>query len=218
MTETSPATLHTFRREASSLSDAVAEIGDALGTNPVGLCYSPRRCFLVLCRQGRLETHDGVETKTALEDVFEARVFGDDGELRWWNDPSQAKGLGRAVFLTERDSQSPTGWEKSKPIPGLTVFRNQYLLWGQGWVYDPSSDSRTSADLRLPPDWSWLATGRIGRLAVPYAHLPDQAYLTLQTREYFRVDDDDAHGNSYVVDERWLGLALSPETTPGAPS
>lgn len=138
-------------------------------------------------------------TKTPPRDVFEARIFTPDAELRWFATPN-GHSPGRAALLTEEPSLLPRGpfTEDSAPLTAVETLPARYLLWGQPVVPDDPA----------PPGWATLFTARIGALRVP---LPPgmprptgQQRLRLAAREY--VCAEPPHGNASVAEERLLGL------------
>lgn len=171
---------------------------DTSSVAPTALLYSPQACGLALYRDAAFWNQRG--QLLPLQAVFEARVFNGAGELRWWNEPHRP-GLGRAVFVAERQLPSPAGWVADS-VTCLQAEPNRYLLWGEQW---------TPSEL-LASGWDCLAAGRIGQLPVPSPMtLEPGQRLQLNTREYFGPAPGTAgtvHGNWAVVEERLLGLGV----------
>ena len=165
-------------RRGLSLGDSLK----ALGTAAVGLFYAPGWCrFGVVDAQGGVTFAGG----HSLDGVYEARVFHEDAELRWWNDP--ASGNHRSALLSGI-SMTPEGWKQSEPIPVHATQPQTYLLWGKS-AGTPS------------PDWTRLTAARIGELMVPVS-LGAKRYA-LRAIEYLGEYED---GNIAVREERLVAL------------
>jgi CRISPR-associated protein (TIGR03984 family) len=167
----------------------------------VALLYTPGWCGFAQVRP----VASGVELiLPVLEErrfdpatVFEARIFGQQAELRWLK---QWPNKGRAVLLAEEDVSSYLD-DELMPIQSIDIIDQTYLLWGEGVPANPRE---------LPRNWSRLAMARIGTLDVPYP-LDDRPAVSekdqrihLIAREYVDVDE---HGNAAVVEERLMKLA-----------
>jgi CRISPR-associated protein (TIGR03984 family) len=196
------ATLTTWQTWGISLGDALATAQGAIGDLAVGLLYSPRECRLAVHREGRL--FDEADANSDLSGIFEARIFSDAGELRWWNDPA-TPGLGRAAYLSEQ--ASGLGNWSAEQRDDLHKLSNYYLLWGAQW-------QRAG----LARGWAGLIEGRIGGFAVPIPELGPGDRVRLCTAEYLGLAEGapgNEHGNMVVVDERLLrferAVALSPK-------
>lgn len=193
-------TLYTWSHEAARLTDAILATAACLGNRAIGLFYSPQACRFGLYREGVFKDEHDESLDFGL--VFEARVFTEQGELRWWNDPEKGFGQGKAVYLSE-NARGPDGWAFHS-IPELTPAANHYLLWGEFWQ---------SRQL-LADGWSALAAGRIGTLRVPFAGLRKNQRLQLLTIEYLGLDHGTAgqdHGNIVVIEERLANLVATPK-------
>jgi len=172
---------------APSLAEALEHyrktVGEEGGAQARALLYTPTDCVF-----------DWAEDATADLDpaTFEARVFGERGELRWLRDPVGA-GEGRATVLV--DGADPG--ESFEAVEMVGTIERRYLLWGRG---TGSVKGRHST----------LGTARIGHRIIPLAGIGKDTYVRLRAREYVAVDD---HGNAYVDEERLYGLEpyLSPE-------
>jgi len=151
----------------------------------IGLFQTPRRYYVARVDDGRVSLRDG---SIPLEEVFDARVFSDDVELRWLNVDD---GHGRAVALTEDAAALPEQFEeRHEPIRAVDVLRGEYLLWGRAAAHHDTG-------------WTTLTSARVGALDVP-ATVPAGERAVLVTREY--VARDPEHGNAYVAEERLLHL------------
>jgi hypothetical protein len=85
-------------------------------------------------------------------------------------------------------------------VKALETCDDQYLLWGQG--IERGQDDLASG-------WSWLATARIGKRAVPIAGIGKGDGAKLKYREYLGLAPGKAgesHGNVVVLEERLLEL------------
>lgn len=178
------------------LADAIQALGGDCG---IGLLYTPRRCCFACRGGGVLRDADGRDTD--LDQVFEARIFGPAGELRWLRDSRQA-GSGRAVYLSETD-RGPGGWDQLTPIERLRVRENHYLLWGQ--MLSAHTDGSPPRD-----GWALLSASRIGEVPVPFAGpLQEGQGLRLLAREYLGLAPGEAgerHGNQVVRAECLRGI------------
>lgn len=174
--------------------------------SPVALLYTP-----VHCRLGRVQANGDVETidtsgnptKVDLTAAFESRAFCESGELRWLH---EGGGKGRAVFLSE-DGAAGNGWERLERINALEKEEGHYLLWGEGWC--PAAEGFGSPSPAIAEGWSWLATSRIGKLAVPIVGIGNNDRVRLRYEEYYGFDLGPAgqeHGNVVVLEERLIGL------------
>lgn len=190
-------TLYSFTAAEITLADAVGVLSDDIAW---GLCYTPARCAFALREGGRLLDHKGRPLDPSQ--VFEARVFGPGGEMRWLRDPERQSGEGRAVYLSEA-STGPQGWTSSQ-MDHLLALENHYLLWGQ--MLPPHPNGATPR-----PSWVVLGTARVGTLHVPFSgELTEGQGLRLVCREYLGPAPGDAgeqgHGNQVVRAERLCGI------------
>lgn len=196
-----------YQKSASTLQE-VMQLPLEIGT--IGLFYTPQQCQFVRYDNGEIRDANGNLFK--LEQVFEARLFHSNAELRWLRDPN-TNGLGRAVYLFENTknmfSFDEPDWQLHT-LSNLTVHKNHYLLWGKQWQYN----DKNSQNQRLDQGWSLLANAQIGKLPVPVPNLQKNQRIRLKTREYFGLPHDAngkptlaaQHGNQVVVEERWLSL------------
>jgi CRISPR-associated protein (TIGR03984 family) len=179
-----------YRRDLQekSLTEAVAMLPHT-PAEAIALVYCARRCCFARLENAALFDSDG---KPVGADAFEARIFNDDFELRWLQSRFDGgERRGRAALLHE----TPTfGGERVPRIAG--ILRRQYLLWGQG---DPPG-------VGVSAGWSSLSTARIGTLAVPLVGVSQSRRVILLAREYMAQEPE--HGNTYVTEERLLGLSM----------
>jgi CRISPR-associated protein (TIGR03984 family) len=191
--------LYRHRADGLPLDAALAAYGKAVEGPAVALLYTPQRClFAVPAADGKLLDARGGELPLAA--VYEARVFGEAAELRWWNDPSP-HARHRAVILCEADlaQKLGAGWE-TKPARIVGTIAQTYLLWGEGTG-------------RSDGGWSELAAARIGTLEVPCAGVAERKRVLLNSVEYLgpgeeHLGHNGAHGNVTVVDERLVRLEV----------
>ena len=162
-----------------SITDALAAAGLIGGT---ALLATPSRYHVALVTaDGCITPHGPIDD---LRDVFEARVFTPDAELRWLHEADQK---GRAVFLTEDENLLPADFDPVPALAAIETLPTQYLLWGE-----PASASG---------QWTTLSAGRIGPRDVPIRATGGR--VRLAAREYVAVDE---HGNAYIAEERLIGL------------
>lgn len=168
-----------------ALADVIA-LAEPCGAT--ALLAAPDRYQVADVRDGACRGPDG---PCAMDEVFEARVFSGDLELRWLHAGS---GRGRAVALSEEEDSLPG--ELGDPLPALEAVRTfdqRYLLWGT--TVEPAADG-----------WATLFSARVGLLSVPLASFSRERdrKVRLRAREYVAVEP--AYGNAYVAEERLLGL------------
>lgn len=151
------------------------------------LLYTPRHCLVAhLATDGVIRGSSGKVVDPAV--AYEARIFHDQAELRWLNDPT-GQGEHRMAILSER----PLGTEYRRLDKILSALKQTYLLWG--------TLVKSSGEAQL--GWSRLAEARIGAIHVPVAGVPEKGRVLLHTVEYLAEYE---HGNVAVIDERLLRL------------
>lgn len=214
-----PATLVSAAAVDITLADAASLVAGAgvLGDRPVGMVWSATRFGFVAVDGGVLTGPTGPEP---LGSVFEARVFGRGGELRWLH---VAGGRGRAVVLAEQpvegvpnlEAVAAAGWSELPPRRArATVEGLRYLLWGVVLGRPPGTASTT---------WSSLGSNRVGSLEVPIRATAGNR-VALTVREYVaelgEAPGQDVHvaGNAVVVDERLMGIEERAPAAPGPTS
>lgn len=171
------------------------ELGAVLSTVAGGMALlSSPRGFLIarVGTDGTCENHAG---RVGLADVFEARAFTAERELRW----VRRGATGDAVLLGE-DLQADDipATAKRCEQTGLCPADIDYLLWGEPV---PDAEQRDG--------WMKLSSARIGTLHIPGSWpAGNPTRLRLRAREYLAVDDAaKEYGNAYVFEERLIGIA-----------
>lgn len=194
-TEPKTCSLHAIARDNTTLQDsldACQSVWKAEGA--IALLYSPRSCQFarLVWSENQLVLMNPKNQSVDLSDVFEARIFNSEAELRWLN---QFNGTGQAVLLSE-DEKSLDGYKSVEALTDLESLPQTYLLWGEGWT-KPNTWGE---------EWSRLTLARIGSLPVPISGIERKErkqFVGLKVREYLKADD---YGNTSVVEERLLGL------------
>lgn len=196
-----------------TLSDALTACLSVLSTKKtVALLYTPQHCKLALLENGVLRQSKGEVID--LKEVFEARVFNEDAELRWLNEQD---GSGRAVLLSAREIPQPCRNQlpDDASLQALHTLPQTYLLWGEG-----VDQTKARAKNGLADGWSRLTTARIGWLDVPVPGIQEKERVHLKALEYLAeydadgklvqdgqtVEEDKRHGNVAVAAERLLCL------------
>jgi CRISPR-associated protein (TIGR03984 family) len=141
-----------------------------------------------------------------LSDVFEARLFDGDMELRWLQrDPD---GSGDAVVVAEAADRvsawvdaGDLGMTTRADVSYVDAWDNPYLLWGRRGPEQPDVGG-----------WATFTSARIGSLTVPVAVASGRGAAQLVSREYMALD---SAGNAYVVDERLCRFEAAPEPSEG---
>lgn len=181
-------TLYSYPAKDITLTEAIAACQQQL-QDAIALLYSPNACQFLRLSHGVFQDSNG-KAVNSLADVFEARIFTKDCELRWLNCDS---GTGDAVLLSE-SQQVINQFTLLEPI-SCEVLEQQYILWGE-------------KAKKQPPQVGWqrLAEARIGKLDVPIdLEIDDRVYL--KTYEYLAVADK--YGNFAVIEERLVGLEVN---------
>lgn len=204
---TASLTLFRYAQPAVMLAECLkSAFGDRL---LIGWCQTPRH-LITLSNKG-IDWHDHAgkpieDVTVALTEAYEACLFCPEvtqdqmdetepklatgGELRWLRDPSTV-GLGRAVWLSERD-WCPTGFEPIAPMVGLDVI--DHIVTPDGMV---TNRIVTQTRAMLPG-------------VTPGSH------GCYRIREYIGPAPAPAgkHGNHLVVARRIIGIeTLPPEVT-----
>lgn len=175
--------LHGRAADGISLEEAVRH---AVADHAVALLSTPGRYEIAQVRDGLCY---GPQAPCPLEEVFEARLFSPELEVRWQH---TAAGLGRAAALAERQDLLPAGFgQVLAPLEAVAVIPQRYLLWGK------TIPSRH-------PGWASLYSARVGVLPVPLSVCEDGGRVRLTACEYVAVES--VHGNAYVAEERLLSL------------
>lgn len=192
------------------LQDALTASQSVLAAKKtVALLYTPQRCKLAVLENGTLRQSDGKAVD--LTEVFEARVFNEDAELRWLN---KQDGTGRAVLLCAQEIPEPclNKLPEDASLKALHTLKQTYLLWGEG--------IGQTKKVSLADGWSRLTTARIGWLDVPVQGVGKNERVYLKALEYLAeydadgklvqedqpMEDTKRYGNVAVAEERLLCL------------
>lgn len=170
-------TLNRFRRENLTLSEALQGFGPH-----TGLCYSPQAAFFAVWDGQNALTAQGEQLEPVDDQIYEARFFNSEGELRWLRDSYHA--TGNAAYLSEA-SEVPAGWN---PLPSFSAepVLGQYRLRGK-----PTDD-------HAPPGWSCLGEAAINTYAIPL-RLTEEKFAQVNYREYLGLDPGAAGQDGNVV-------------------
>lgn len=193
MTQLASSTLYSYCNNNITLKDAITNCHGILenafakhGRSPIALLYSPNACQLLCLKSGYLYNAND-QIIHDLSDVFEARIFTEDNELRWLNRNS---GNGKAVLLSESE-QSINNFTLLE-ADTYDVLPQQYLLWGKKATNQPTN-------------WLSLSEARIGKLEVPINHsLKNEERVYLKSCEY--IAKADCYGNYMIAEERLVKL------------
>ncbi|TVU52890.1 MAG: TIGR03984 family CRISPR-associated protein [Arthrospira sp. PLM2.Bin9] len=190
MTQTETTILHSYSSSQPMRLDQAVESCQNCLEGAIALLYSPSSCQIAKLSETQLIKSDGsVIDSQLLEDVFEARVFNQNCELRWLN---RLDGEGEAVLLSESE-QSIQGFYSHEPIK-CERLQQQYLLWGE------------ATNTVTTQGWQRLAEARIGKLDIPLdGKLKEKQRVYLWTLEYLAKIDDN-FGNFSVIEERLVKL------------
>jgi len=139
-------------------------------------------------------TDCGTGPKTVgTSQLIEIRLFDQEAELHWLSVQGSGKGTSAIRDKTTATKQDflPLG----KPT--------RQLLWGQ--ISDTSvADWVRLSDARIGSFWAPITQGK------PPNPLGDQTWFAaFQSQEYLQQD---SHGNWFVADQRYLGIAALPQS------
>lgn len=194
--------LRVRRAERLGLAEALKRCSLLLD-GATAIVYTPRACRFAVLRAGQGEYPElrapdasGSETPLSLDDVFEARVFNEEAELRWLH---EAGARGTAVLLSERQAADLSGFLNEDGVSVIAIDRIEqaYLLWGKARGAGAG-----------PSGWSRLYEARVGSFWVPLDLAPDERGR-LVTFEYIAAFD---HGNAAVAEERLVRLEVCTAT------
>jgi CRISPR-associated protein (TIGR03984 family) len=166
-------------------------------SDAVGLFYSPEACKFGKVQGDLITDETGKDLALIDNNIFEARIFNEETELRWLNQPNN-KGI--AVLLSSRNNITSYLSDNGSAIEAIDIIPSQYLLWGEG-----TGKKEIAPNKEIKQDWSCISAARIGKLAVPVAGIEYKDRVQLKFVEY--LDTCDEHGNVAVVEERLLGLS-----------
>lgn len=188
--------LHTSKSVGKDLSETIQEFINGFGESfpkTFAVLYSPGECFLALVKdKNNFEFFDktGNLATVNLKNIFEARIFNEKAELRWFND----NGKGIAVTLSETETDEDFGGDI------LLANPQKYLLWGE-----------ISPNKQADENWTELAEARIGKFFVP---IKTTSRACFQAIEYLKSYDDQ-DGNVAVFEERLTGIEPYPSNKKG---
>ncbi|GMV42169.1 MAG: hypothetical protein AMXMBFR64_38850 [Myxococcales bacterium] len=204
-------------RASVTLLDALAPIA---GPRAAGVFYTPGAFITARWtdagwKMAVVDEHVHItELPLAAGEVYEARAWDGEREVRWFSDASGT----RAVLLAEAVTPPPTAerlasgvveqpaspseepgpcgsdWAPIGDVPVTHMIDRTQVIWG--------------TVVAAESDWSVLHEDRIGPLAVPLVG-PVGQRVALRTREYVSVLSTGApRGNSTIADERIVGFVL----------
>ena len=184
-------TLYSWRKEAITLADALQSLA---ANDLTGFCMGPAHFRFAHSQGGQLQFSECLE----LEQVYEARFFNAELELRWLRDPAR-QGAGMAVCLAE----SPLDLDGWKKLDDLTA--------------EPLADSTRpmTGTLGGEPDestgWPLMDAPRHGQVAVPLTNNDPGKRPAYRVREYLGAAPGEAgvDGNRMVVEERIVGIVIA---------
>jgi CRISPR-associated protein (TIGR03984 family) len=189
-------TLYSYQAKDLTFAEAISACGDQL-EGAISLLYSPSACRLLKLVDGEFQDAEYQSIKDSeLMDVFEARVFTEDCELRWVN---YKAGRGPSVLLSpaEQTVKQFTLLEARE----YEILEQKYLLWGKKAKNQPSQEG-----------WQRLSEARIGNRDIPYPEkLTDEQRICLITHEYmaeliYQGKDREIRGNYTIIEERLVKL------------
>ncbi len=142
------------------------------------ILYTPGDCLLLkLDSDGKFQNS---KREATLKNVFEARIFNENAELRWLREGEN----GSAVILSEEQISETFGGE-------ICLTNSQeYLVWGE---ISPNDEKREG--------WTEFAEARIGKFDVPINTTSRAKFTAI---EYLKEFED---GNVAVFDERLTGIS-----------
>jgi CRISPR-associated protein (TIGR03984 family) len=193
------ATLFSWAAAGVTLGETLVAAAPCLcdgGEATFALLYAPTRAHLCLVSEmGDLMSSSG--SPIDPDDVFEARCFSLNGELRWLHEQD---GRGPAVYVSEADLDEAGRQVFETRLDPLEceVLEQTYVLFGKG-----------APDESLAPGWSRAAEARVGAIDVPLAGVAEGEHVGLRFREYIGPQPEDEHGNWVVLEERFLGLEIA---------
>ncbi|HEY0428567.1 MAG TPA: CRISPR-associated protein Csx19 [Pyrinomonadaceae bacterium] len=142
--------------------------------NSYAILYAPKKCYLALFDGTDFVDESG---KINVSDVYEARIFNAEKELRWLSS-------GETETLTDDCLREVDGF--------VGTIDQKYLLWGE---ISPSNDSNVNGE------WTELAEARIGKFYVP---IKTTSRACFEAKEYLK---EFADGNVAVFEERLTGIS-----------
>jgi len=190
-TQIKQVTLYSYQAKEITLDAAISASQNHL-KDAIALLYSPQKCQLAKFKEDS-KLYDAYDRVIKLQytsiDIFEARIFNKQGELRWLN---RAKGTGDAAFISE--SEVILQSFRLLETQAVEALKQQYLLWGEK-AKNPS----------VKQGWQRLASARIGKLDVPLSTpLKEKDRVFLNSIEY--IAEVDQFGNCAIIEERLVNL------------
>lgn len=189
-------TLYSYQAKDLTFAGAILACKDQL-EGAIALLYSPQTCWLLRLVHGKFQGAGNEPIKDLdLVDVFEARVFTEDCELRWVNHKG---GQGPSVLLSP--SEQTVEQFSLLETRECEILEQKYLLWGKKAKNQPSQEG-----------WQRLSEARIGNLDIPYrGKLTDEQRVCLITHEYvaewvYQGQDREIKGNYTIIEERLIKL------------
>ncbi|OKH18642.1 CRISPR-associated protein Csx19 [[Limnothrix rosea] IAM M-220] len=190
MNSTIETTLYSYASNYLMTLEAAIAIGRESLEGAIALLYSPQTCQIAILKNSQLTNSSGSRI-LGIQDVFEARIFNSNCELRWLN---QTNGNGKTVFLSESQLSLEAFTEKNQKCEPLS---QQYIVWGEKAKNQPKAEG-----------WQRLAEARIGKLDIPCEQtLEKHQRIYLKTKEYLAAEDQ--CGNYAVIEERLLNMEVA---------
>lgn len=181
-------TLNYWTRADVALERAIADFVAAGGTG-VALLSDPNSYHVCLIDSSGVCC--GPDGEVSVENVFEARCFRDDAELRWRRNPEAQDRSGKAAVISEEPLQLDASiWTKAH-ITASDRLDCTYLLAGDKY----GAHDRTG--------WSMSSSSGVNEIVVPFA-VTKPKRLQLVGYEYVAVEPQ--NGNSYVAGERLMRI------------
>lgn len=189
--------LHVTTREDIGLAEALEGIGRPL----VGYCISPAAFQFAQWQSSGLFCGPGqpLNGDQLAHQIYEARFFGADGELRWQRGTSRDQKGSRAAWVGEAELTA-VGWHQADPLHDLTPLADGHrLLTG-------------TLGERLDTGWWRMHAPRHGEVTVPIGEAQPGWRPAYLVREYLGNAAGAAgeDGNRIVVEERMVGIIALP--------
>jgi CRISPR-associated protein (TIGR03984 family) len=176
-------TLDSWTAADLSLSSVVA----LAPPNSRGITWSRKKVSVFRVADGVAVGHDA--NPVDLDECFEARIFGEWGELRWLSQfgPTSTVAVGLAV------PAMPSVGRPLKPRQGSHQIRVSHIVWG-------SALQNVDGE-----DWTTMVERRIGTIHVPIAGVLEHERVSLSSVEYVARAD---YGNAVVAEELLTGFEV----------
>lgn len=186
MNQPKSATLYSYHSDQNlTLEETIANCDQVL-EDSIALLYSPQSCQLAQLTQDTLKNSQDQPIEN-LNEVFEARIFNTNCEVRWLNCNN---GTGKAVLLTENHLEQLESFAHLDSI-NCERIEQQYLLWGEKAKSLPHNNN-----------WQRLSEARIGNLDIPLdQEVKKNQRVYLKTYEYLS-NEFNQYGNFSVIEER----------------